>query len=405
MKTVAAALAALCLVAAGAGSASAQLTKEAQAQLAREDAALDAFAAELDQAAKAPDFVGLAVAVVKHGHIALVRTYGVREAGTDEKVTPDTVFRLASLSKGFAATLAELEIRQGKFLLSDPVTKSVPQFKLKTETDTDAVTVEDVLSHRTGLPPYAYDNLLEAGVSPDEVLSRYADVKLTCKVGECYTYQNTAFNMIAKVIEVATGRSYAEELRSHLIEPLGLTNVSVGLAGLKSSGNWAHPHRRRHNAWEPVAVKQAYYEVPAAGGVNASITDLATWMIAQMGGRPDVLPEPLLDDLRKPRVSTPAETRRAHYLKMPVKSTQYGLGWRTYSYAGHKLVTHSGGVEGYFSQISWLPESRDGIVILSNTRGARAGKILPTWLDYELGLKKQDWFQLAELEEAESAPE
>jgi beta-lactamase class C len=88
---------------------------------------------------------------------------------------------------------------------------------------------------------------------------------------------------------------------------------------------------------------------------------------------------------------------------MPVRSTQYGLGWRIYKYAGHTLFTHSGGVEGYFSQISWLPESNDGIVILSNSRGARAGKILPMWLDYELGLKKTDWMKLEDLAEATAA--
>jgi beta-lactamase class C len=380
--------------------ASAQLTREAQARQATETQALGEFATALDAASVAPDFVGLAVAVVKHGHVALVRTYGVREAGKPDKVTPDTVFRLASLSKGFAATLAEMEIRQGKFLLSDPVAKSVPEFKLPTPEATDAVTIEDILSHRTGLPPYAYDNLLEAGVPPLEVLSRYAEVKLSCPVGQCYAYQNSAFNMIATIIEKATGKPYADELRTRVLEPLGLKTASVGLAGLISTGNWARPHRRLHNTWRPTTVKPAYYGVPAAGGVNASITDLATWMIAQMGERPDVLPADILTDLRMPRTATPSETRRARILRMPVRSTQYGLGWRIYKYAGHTLFTHSGGVEGYFSQISWLPESNDGIVILSNSRGARAGKILPMWLDYELGLNKTDWMKLEDLVEA-----
>jgi beta-lactamase class C len=386
-----------------AAPASAQLTRAAQAKIVWENQQLADFSKALDASSIAPDFVGLAVAVVKHGQVALVRTYGVREAGKPDKVTPDTVFRLASLSKGFAATLAEMEIRQGKFLLGDPVAKSVPEFRLPTQEATDAVTVEDILSHRTGLPPYAYDNLLEAGVPPLEVLGRYADVKLLCAVGTCYGYQNSAFNMIATIIEKTTGKAYADELRAKVIEPLGLKTVSVGLKGLMSTGNWARPHRRIRNAWQPTTVKPAYYEVPAAGGVNASINDLAAWMIAQMGGRPDVIPADILADLRTPRTATPAETRRARVLKMPVRDTRYGLGWRIYTYAGHTLYTHSGVVEGYFSQISWLPESKDGIVILSNSRGARAGKILPMWLDYELGLKKTDWMKMDDLAEATAA--
>ena len=381
----------------------AQLTKQAQVRQVQETQTLDAFASSLDAASLAPDFVGLAVGVVKHGHVALIRTYGVREAGKPDKVTPDTVFRLASLSKGFAATLAEMEIKQGKFLLSDRVAQSVPGFKLRTPEETDAVTVEDILSHRTGLPPYAYDNLLESGVAPSDVLSRYAELKLSCPVGQCYGYQNTAFNMIATIIEKATGQPYGDELRARVLEPLGLKTASVGLKGLTSTGNWARPHRRLHDVWQATTVKDAYYGLPAAGGVNASITDLAAWMIAQMGGRPDVLPNDILEDLRKPRTATPAETQRARILRMPVRDTRYGLGWRIYKYAGHTLFTHSGGVEGYFSQISWLPENRDGIVILSNSRGARAGKILPMWLDYELGLKKTDWMKLDDLAAATAA--
>ena len=376
-------------------AASAQLTKEARAT--------QAFAAELDEAAKAPDFVGLAVAVVRDGRIVLTRTYGVREAGRNEKVTPDTVFRLASVSKGFAGALAAIEVREGKFGWEDPIVQSVPQFKLKTPRDTARVTIEDILSHRTGLPPFAYDNLLEAGTTPLEILNKYGGLKLSCAPGSCFGYQNTSFNMIAAVIEQASGKSYTQTLRDQILDPLGMKTASFGLEGLKSTGNWARPHIRKNDAWQATPVKEPYYKVPAAGGMNASITDLSRWLAAQMGARPDVLPPDVVAELRKPRVSTPSETNRQRILKTPVKSTNYGLGWRVFDYAGHKLVNHSGGVEGYFAMVAWLPEKNSGIVILSNTRGARAGKILPTWLDYELGLPKTDWFRLSEIAEATTA--
>lgn len=377
------------------GAASAQLTKEAQA--------LRNFAQELDNASTAPDFVGLAVAVVKDGRIELVRTYGVREAGGQEKVTPDTVFRLASLSKGFASTLAVLEQSEGKLDLKTRVTTLVPEFKLKRQADADRVTFENVLSQTTGLPPYAYDNLLEAGTPPSQILSAYAKVKQTCAPGECYTYQNVAYNMITVAIEHATGQSYAAELRKRLLDPLGLRTASVGLRELSATGNWARPHRRVGEGWAPVPVTDYYYKVPAAGGVNASITDLAKWLIAQMGHRTDVLSKAVLDEAHRKRISTPPETSRQRSLKTPVTETSYGLGWRSYTYAGHKLLTHSGSVEGYISQIAWLPEYDTGIVILSNTRGSRAAKILPTWLDYQLGLEKTDWFRLGEIAEAAAA--
>lgn len=370
---------------------------QANAQLTKEANALNTFAEELDYAATAPDFVGLAVAVVKDGKVALVRTYGVREAGRKEKVTPDTVFRIASLSKGFAGTLAAMEAVKGKLDLSEKVVKIVPQFKLRSAKDTEAVTLEDVLSHRTGLPPYAYDNLLEAGTSPLEILSKYSGVRSICPVGDCFSYQNTTFNMIAPAIEQATGNSFAKELQTFILDPLGMTTTSLGRQGLVSTGNWARPHRRSGMDWTPTAVKEPYYKVPAAGGVNSSINDLAKWMIAQMGERPEVIPVDALNEAHRKRISTPSENSRTRSLKLPVKSTYYGLGWRTYDYAGNRLINHSGSVEGYFAQIAWLPDRRSGIVVLSNTRGSRATKIAPTWLDYELGLPKTDWFKMGDI--------
>lgn len=376
--------------------ASAQLTKEAQA--------LRSFAMELDDAAKAPDFVGLAVAVVKKGEVELMRTYGVREAGGKQKVTPDTVFRLASLSKGFAATLAVLEQSEGKLNLQMPVVSLVPEFKLKRPGDAARVTFEDVLAHRTGLPPYAYDNLLEAGTPPKQIVSQYGSVKQTCSPGECFTYQNVAFNLIAAQIEKATGKTFGAELRDRIFTPLQMKTASTGLKELSATGNWARPHKRVESGWTSVPVTDFYYKVPAAGGVNASITDLSKWLVAQMGRRPDVLPKAVLDETHRKRISTPPETSRQRSLKTPVTDTSYGLGWRSYTYAGQQLLTHSGSVEGYIAQIAWLPAEDAGIVILSNTRGSRAAKILPTWLDYQLGLEKTDWFRLGEVSEAANSP-
>ena len=377
----------------------------ANAQLTKEAIALNDFASEMDHASTAPDFVGLAVAVVKDGKVALVRTYGVREAGSAAKVTPETVFRLASLSKGFAGTLAAMEVKDGKLDLSTKAVSVAPQFTLRRSADTSAVTLEDVLTHRVGLPPYAFDNLLEGGLSPTEILERYKNVRPICGVHDCFSYQNTAFNIIATAIEQVTGKSYEAELHARILDPLGLTTTSVGRRGLISTGNWARPHRRRgQEDWYAVPVTEPYYRVPAAGGVNSSITDMAKWMIAQMGERPDVLSEDVLDEAHKKRVTTPTESSRTRSLKLPVSSTHYGLGWRIYQYAGHKLINHSGSVEGYFAQIAWLPDKRDGIVVLANSRGSRVTKIVPTWLDYELGLEKTDWFKMEELAIAGAQP-
>lgn len=368
----------------------------ASAQLTADQQSLKDFESILDRASMAPDFVGLAVAVVRDGNPVLMKTYGVREAGTNLKVTPDTVFRLASISKGFASTLAALEVRDHHLSWNDPVHASVPELQLRTNNDTDSLTIEHILSHRTGLPPFAYDNLLEAGVAPLEILGRYAKVRLICPVGDCYAYQNSTYNLIAPIIEAVTGETYEQRLRERLLDPLGMTETSLGSQGLISTGNWAMPHIRRNGTYRPTPVKEAYYRLPAAAGVNSSVKDMAKWLAAMTGDRPDVVPPSVLDDLRQARTQTPADLRRNLAQKMPTTKTSYGLGWRNYDYGGYDVVAHSGSVEGYSAQIAYLPQRRSGIVILSNTRGARTAKLVPTWLDYELGLPKGDWLKLEE---------
>jgi beta-lactamase class C len=359
------------------------------------------FAALLDRAAATDDFVGLAVAVVSKGEIKILKTYGVTEAGGVKLVTPNTVFRLASLSKGFGASLAGLAMVEGKISLATPVAPYAPKLALSGGAQS-LVTVDHILSHRVGLPPNAYDNLLEAGVPVGDILPRFKSVKPICKVGQCYAYQNITFSLIGDILSSAYGEPYEQLVRTRLFEPLGMRNASVGVDGLTGAADWARPHSRTrikgvpgaYTPWRVATVNDAYYRTPAAGGVNASITDMARWLIAQMGGAPEVLPQAVLDEIHAPVVASPAETRRQGPLQARVKSTKYARGWRVYEYAGQTVVTHSGGVEGYGAQIAFMPDRDIGIVVLANTRTQRVFRIAASFFDIELGLDDQDWLEL-----------
>ena len=356
----------------------------------------------LDEASHTDDFVGLAVAVVRHGEIQLLKTYGVREVGGDAAVTPNTVFRVGSLSKGFASTLAGIAMADGRLALETPVAPYEPRFALKGGAEA-RVTVEDILSHRTSLPPNAYDNLLEDGVAVTEILSRLRNVKPICSVGSCYAYQNVAYAMIGDVLSAVYHEPYADLVRERIFAPLGMRTASVGEEGLAATGDWARPHIRersgdkaspQYGPWRSVTVKDAYYRTPGAGGVNASINDMALWLKAQMGDAPAVLSESVLSTIHTARVDTPAEKRRWDILQGRLNDAKYALGWRIYDYGGHALINHSGTVEGYAAQIAWLPERDVGIVILANTRAERVWRILPAFLDNELGLNERDWLAL-----------
>ena len=345
----------------------------------------EAVEAVLAEAAATEDIIGLAAAVVRNGEVTLIRTYGPRALGEDAPVDPHTTFRIASLSKGFAAGVVSQLVAEEKLSLDAGVARFAPTMQLRDPAQTQRLTLEDILSHRTGLPPYAYDNLLEAGVAPAKILGEYRKVDPICAVGRCYAYQNVAFDVVSNVVAAVDGRSYAEAVEARLFDPLGMSGASFGLEALTQDDNWARPHkRRRGEAWRAGDVRRPYYGVPAAAGVNASITDMAEWLKAQMGDAPAVLTPAMLDLTHAPRVATPGEIRRVRNI-YTLDAAHYGLGWRVYDYRGARVVTHAGSVDdGYAAQIAFLPREDAGIVLLTNSRSRRFWEILPAFLDAKL---------------------
>lgn len=397
---LAAALMALTPAASAEGRRRAALAPFATPQVVAE-AKLLRLDADLESAMDTGDFVGLAVAVVRNGEITFLRTYGETEIGSGEPVDPDTMFRIASLSKGFASSLVGLAVSEGKLSLDAPAAQIAPQLALPGGGE-KALTLADLLSHRTGLPPNAYDNLLEAGVSPDAILPQFRKVKPICPASDCYAYQNITYDLAGRALARAYDETYAELVEERLFGPLGMTTASFGLDGLTHSGNWARPHSRKRqanpdlpaNPWTRIEVKMPYYATPAAGGVNASIRDMAHWLKAQLGNTPEVLPQKVLDLIHAPQVATPSETRRMRGALPGLSASHYAYGWRVYDYAGETVVAHGGSVDGYGAQILFLPDQNAGIVVLSNARSKRMWSIGPMFLDLMLGRPARDWLEL-----------
>ncbi len=344
------------------------------------------FSGMLAHFAQSKDSVGLAVAVVRAGETDFIKTYGKREVGGTDPIDANTTFRIASLSKGMTATVVAQLLGEDQIALDMPVSEFSPGLRLASPDATQALTLEHLLSHRTGLPPNAYDNLLEAGVAPASIKQRYPEVEPICAVGTCYAYQNVTFDAVTPLIETVEGQRLADSLEHRLFAPLAMTRASLGHEGLIQDDNWARPHRRRPDQpWYAVDVKEAYYNVPAAGGVNASITDMTQWLRAQMGHEPSVVSPETLAVLHTPRVKTRAELRRTRRHMKSLEEAHYGLGWRIYQYSGRLLVSHFGGVDnGYVAQIAFLPDLDVGIVTLTNSPSKRFFQLLPAFLDEEL---------------------
>jgi beta-lactamase class C len=331
---------------------------------------------------------GLGVAVVEGSRVTFVKGYGRTEpGGAGEPVTSRTVFRWASLSKTVAATTVEKLAAAGKLSLNDPVSKFDTSLRLPQGRERVA-TVEDVLSHRLGIVKNAWDDRLEAGEDPRVTRGNYATLPPICAPGKCFAYQNIAFDTASEIVAKTAKRSYASTVQKELFGPLGMVNASVGRAGLTGAASWAHPTRGSRM----LTVEEPYYRVPAAGGVNSSIGDLALWLKAQMGGNPRVLTPAMLEELHRARIKVPRG--RMGTFDRVLTDSRYALGWRSYRMGGHLLVGHRGAVSGYRSLILFDPEVRVGIAMLWNSESAR-----PVGLPLELfqalyGMPVTDYLEL-----------
>src|SRR5690606_2207959 len=230
---------------------------------------------------------GMALAIVKDGRVLTARGYGTTDVDTGEGVGAHTVFRLASLSKAFAGTVTGMLVSEGALRWDSRVSDFMPELQLSQPGAAQRLTVAEVLSHRVGLTHNAYDRMIEDGVGYRSVVQKLAYAPMKCAPGECYAYQNVAFSLVGDVVFAATGRFYSEAVTSRIFKPLGMDDASDGLDGIRASQSWARPHVRSRRGWVSLdAPKPTYYRVAPAAGVNASISDMAQWLIAQTGHRP-----------------------------------------------------------------------------------------------------------------------
>jgi beta-lactamase class C len=348
--------------------------------------------ARLKRMAERPNMVGMAVGIVENGRITFLSGYGETLEGSGEPVTPETVFRWASVSKGVAATMVAKLAEEGQLSFDQPVATAAPSLRLPGRNELKA-TVGDVLSHRLGLYRNAFDNKLEEGQDVTFLRGTLATLNSICPPGTCWSYQNVAYDAASEMVGRVSGMRYQEAIRRKLFAPLGMTSASVTMEGLTGARSWARPHSVGRR---PLEVNDNYYRVPAAGGVNSNIKDLSLWMLAQMGEMPQVLSPQLLDTIHQPRVKTPGERGRLRKFLERLGEAQYGYGWRSYDYAGHRIIGHRGGVDGYRSLILFDPQLKSGVVALWNSNTSQPGGLEFEVMDMLYGLEFRDWMELNE---------
>lgn len=328
------------------------------------------------------EIVGAGVSIVYRDSILISNGFGKRNINKNSKVDGETVFRLGSLSKGFAGILMASLRSEGKLDWDDKIVDHIPEFEFGDSLNTQKIELSHILSHTSGTPYHSYTNLVEAGIPVEEIAKRFNEVKPISEPGAMYSYQNAMFSLSQEVILNATGKDVKTLLENRFFKPLGMTTTSMEHNELIKEKNVALPHTKRINGWRSLPLTDKYYNAVVAGGINASSLDMAKWMRSLLGHNPEVLKTNTIKQVFTPFVEI--EFNNKYYQRWPnhIKS-HYGFGWRIHTLKNQetkreKTVWHHGGsVNNYRNEIALYPGDDLGICVLLNGNSRLAQTVIP----------------------------
>lgn len=328
--------------------------------------------------------IGAALAIVYKGEIVLMKCFGEKVHGSGDIVDRNTIFRLASVSKPITGTLAGILDTEKLVPLESHIITYLPTFRLKDSINTYDLSVENILSHTSGLVPHAYDNLVEEGVDFREIMDSLFRVNISAPPGQLYGYQNVVFSLYDTLVEIATGKSFREMMEEEVFLPFGMRDASVGMGAFEATSNKALPHNSGGRLYRTRSGNEGYFITQPAAGVNASISDLSRFMLALLGHNPKAIDTSTVGTILEPRVLSPL---RWNYLRKwdQVESKHYALGWRIIGAYGSEIAYHGGYIRGYRSEIAICRDEDFGIAFLSNSPNGVGSGVIPLFLEMYFG--------------------
>jgi CubicO group peptidase (beta-lactamase class C family)/dienelactone hydrolase len=295
-------------------------------------------------------YPGLSLAIVREGKIVLAKGYGRRSIEDGSPVEPDTMFAIGSVTKQFACACILLLAEEGKLSVDDKVARYYPAL-----TSADRVTLYDLMTHTSGYPDYYpldfVDRRLVRPIHEDALLAEYAGAKLDFEPGARWSYSNTGYVLLGRVVEKVSGRPFGQFLKERVLDRLGMTHSALG------PGSDTGSRARGYTAFalgplEP-AVPEADGWLGAAGDLWASASDLARWDLALMEGR--LLKPASFRLMTSPRVLT------------SFRRTGYGCGLSLRQVEGETVLAHQGAISGFRSTNAMVPRTRSAVVLLTNS--------------------------------------
>lgn len=341
---------------------------------------------------------GAAVAVVRDGKVVLARGFGVRAAGEPAAVDADTVFPIASLTKGLTAALAGRLADEKKLAWDDPLVKHLPGLAFADPAVTAALTFEDALSHRSGIAGSADFLWLLADLPREEILARlrFAPQEIPFRSGD--SYRNVVVLAAGEAMARAGGAPWEALVADRLLAPLGMSRTFAGrLDPVRAGANVATPHSDLSGTPRPVPIEDPSPVAPAAAAWS-SARDLATWARMLLGGGEldgkRVLAPETVTALLSPQTLQPSSPwfrdtwPESHF-------RAWGLGWVLQDYRGRLVAWNTGGLAGVSGTVALLPEEKGAVVVLTNGGRTSLPEALAwTVVDRLLGAPSKDWSRI-----------
>jgi CubicO group peptidase (beta-lactamase class C family) len=338
---------------------------------------------------------GVAVCIVKNGKVIIMKGYGIKEAGTTDKVDENTLFMIGSNTKAFTGTALAMLHESKKLSLDDKVQKWLPDFKLYDTWVTKETNIRDLLCHRLGFETFQGDFMFfDSDLTTQQVREKFGKVKPMYSFRSKWGYCNAAFMTAGEVIPKVTGKSWAEFLKEKIFTPLGMNNTLALSKDISSASNKSSAHTVVLGELKKIPYGNID-NLAAAGSISSSVNDMSKWVMMQLdngklNGK-EIMDAGVISETRIPYSilgNGGHMFNKAHF-------SLYALGWFLEEYNGRKIVAHTGGVNGFVTSVALIPEEKLGIIVLTNTDANNFYEALRNEIqDSYLGLPYRNYSQV-----------
>lgn len=326
------------------------------------------------------DVPGVGLAIVRDGKVLYTKGYGYGNVANKQTVTADTEFAIGSVTKSFTALDVGQLVDAGKIDLDTPVITYLPDFKLSDPDATKTLTVRQVISHSSGLPRYDAYWVNKVPASRKQVIDDMKNIPMTAKPGAMWQYCNQNFVLAGYLVEKITGQTWEDYTQQHIFNALGMKSANFSVEVMQKAPDFALPYQPDVlNDYAAVPFSNEMYQgvqpMGPAGSINANVSDLAQYMLFQLGdgtsGTKQIVSKKLLDEMHTQQISLKGSTEGDLLGQLSLTSDiGYGFAWLTESYRGYRFVQHDGAIVGYTASVTLVPSEKLGVTILTNTGGA-----------------------------------